>query len=177
MKTSLGMFAGSALIAAQMAIAQSTPAVAAPQVAGKYAVVDVTNCEAAITFGKNGSGDITNINLVQPGKISVSTGYITFTPATAGATNGQATVSGQFHIAGGSLRINSNGTAMGTQASSNQTGAYSLTATSFAFAGTVFRMTFADIVGGVSHSLNFVHQTTNENKNRNCLETITVTKQ
>ncbi len=172
------VLAGVALLSCQMAMAQFTPAAAAaPQVAGKYAYMQISQCEAQLTTAKDENGKVTDVNTVQNGLMSVGNGYITFNPKFSGATHGTAIVNGSNLIEGGSVRVNGNGFSW-HQKLENFRAPYSFAATTFTVGGQVYAMTYANLVNGFYQTIYLVQlDTTNGSGNPNCLNAITATRQ
>jgi hypothetical protein len=134
--------AGSLLtIAATLAMTHSVMA-AAPKPAGKYMFMSFSNCEANVRTARDPQGDIISVVPQNSGVLSASVGYMEFTPASPGASNGQATMTATM-VEGGSLRIDGSGFAM-RQRPDNHSGAYSFTDTTFTFEGMTFVMTHAN---------------------------------
>jgi len=156
-------------------VAQAAP----PKVTGKYAFMAISLCQSGFTATTDtyrlGNGStapaVRTINPVNSGLMSAETGYITFTPASAGAANGTANVAAT-QVEGSALKINNNGIAW-AQKPDNFTGPYSFTDTTFNFDGDVFQMTFGNVVNTFAKTVYLVRR----EGTSNCFNSVTATKQ
>jgi hypothetical protein len=85
----------------QIAMAQVEPAAAA-NVSGTYALSGVTSCEARLEDTEH---HITG----RTGLLSANTGYVTFTPSSAGSESGTVVSTGVTQVEGGALRFGKDG--------------------------------------------------------------------
>lgn len=131
MKIATSIWTGVALLAMAQA------AQAAPLVSGKYALMTFSQCQAGFTTtidsymraaGGIGPG-VKSVNPTGSGELNIGVGTITF--PTIAASSGIASLE-LYIVAGGSLKINSNGSAMAAH-TETATGTFSITATSFTF--------------------------------------------
>jgi hypothetical protein len=154
---------------------QSAAAAVIPKVSGVYAFMSWSLCEARFTTTTNNyrlaNGNtapaVTTVNPQSSGLLEVIVGTIAF-PNTA-ASSGNATLR-MVQIEGGSLQINSSQFPM-RRVLRNQTGTFSLTETTFTFAGMSFDMTYGDFVNEVARTVYLVRI-----EDSNCLNAISATK-
>jgi hypothetical protein len=176
MKIACGLLAGLGILAMGQA-AQAAP----PKVTGKYAYLSINMCQASFTTTTDiyrlGSGTnapaIKTLSPANAGLMSASTGYITFTPAAAGAPNGTAAGSGVL-VEGAALKINASGNpAWAQKADPIPSSTYSFTDTTFTLAGDVYQMTYGNVVNTFAKTVNLLRR----EGTTNCLIAITATKQ
>ena len=166
------LLASAALVLGQIAMAQVTPAVAA-NVSGKYALSGVTSCEARLADPQHHITGLTGV-------ISANTGYVTFTPSSAGAASGTVVATGVTQVEGGALRFGKDGFAWSTTHDTSPATSYSFTATTFTLGGNVYSMTQANLVGTGVHAVyktvNILRRRNDGGGNPNCLESTTFTQ-
>lgn len=154
---------------------------AAPKVAGKYAVMGYDLCQARFftnfdNFSRPSKPAAPAVVSVQPevngfGTLRVRVGVITF-PATA-STSGNASVSFVI-VQGATAKINHLGTNM-ARSTSSLNGAFSFTASTFTFGGSVHDIQVANVVSGVARTIYAVAQPSGGAPN--CATAIMMTKQ
>lgn len=161
-----------ALVLGTMQSAAALP----PKVSGVYAFMSWSLCEARFTTTTNNyklannttAPAVTTVNPASSGLLEVAVGTVTF-PSTA-VSSGNATVK-MVQIEGGSLQINTSEFTMRRRVPADQTAAFSLTETTFTFAGMTYDMTFGDVASGVARTVYLVRK-----ENSNCLNAISATK-
>jgi hypothetical protein len=169
-----------AIIASSVA----TPSFAAPLVSGKYAVMGSATCNARLkstigiyianlspnTYGKA----VKSLVEQEGGVVSAFTGYLTVTPASAGATHGTATLT-MTQIKGPNTTLNTPLGGNWTQQHITSSGGYSFTATTMNFDGDVWVMTYANVIGGIAHTINVIRRETGANPD--CVDQFTAIRQ
>ena len=180
MKITTGLLAGVAVLA----MAQT--AHAAPRVAGKYILMSFTQCQAQFTttlgnYERSNGTDgpaVASVNPGQDGEINIAVGSITF-PNAAASSGPNATLEMSI-VAGGSLKINLTGGAVGTH-TETATGSFTVTNTTFTFdpgdgPPMIWTMRAGDFK---TNSLNGVARTMylTRRENAQCVSAVTATKQ
>ena len=176
MKVTTGLLASFGILAMGQA-AQATP----PKVTGKYAYLSINMCQSSFTTTTDtyrlGSGTtapaVKSLNTASAGLMGTGIGYITFTPASAGAANGTVTGTG-FLVEGAALKINSSGSpAWALKSDTIPSAAYSFTDTTFTLAGDVYQMTYGNVVNTFAKTVYLMRR----EGTTNCLNAVTATKQ
>jgi hypothetical protein len=174
MRMVYGLLAAITLWLGQVAIAQAQNP---PFLQGKYAFVSTEICEANFTFGTTGLNNATK-DLAQKyaGSMSMTTGYITFTP-TGDATGGTFSLTSTV-IGGGALRMNISGSTWASAPFGNS-GTYAATATTFTLNGQAYTMTFSSVSSntGLANTINLIYMDpTSPDGNLDCVVNTTATR-
>jgi hypothetical protein len=147
---------------------------AQPQVTGKYAFSSVSLCSARIGTKHNAKNFVTAVTQTEGGVLAGLNGYITFKPSAAGSPTGTATLKAT-QIRGPNTTVDAPATPDDwSQKALNMSGAYQFSDGTFTFGGATFLVSFANVAGGVAHTIQFVGRETGDNPD--CLDLGTMSR-
>jgi hypothetical protein len=150
-------------------IASSLPAQAAPpKVSGKYAVLSLSLCSARIKAATVNSHY--SVSSTENGVLAVLNGYATFTSTSATAGNVALNLT---QTRGPNTTVNAPSLGW-SQTAVNQSGSYTVGASSMVIAGGTYVATYGEIVSGIAKTVNLSRR--EPGNNQGCLDAITLTR-